>query len=448
MLHKIASIFVILLLLVSFCFTSFAEGESTPNQSVTESKNEAPKGDFTVQVDTVEANAGDTVIVKLRVINNPGIMAMTISITYDSSVLEFKQYYYGKVFSDYTLKEHPNRNIIRLVISEEEDIYGDGAIIGIRFKIADNAEAKLHSMTVEYTSGDFCNNDLVRLMPKITPGGVDVAYNGSNCGHRNYSEWTESIAPTCTDKGAEQRTCTKCGHVELRDTAPTGHDFEDKWTVDIPATKDSAGTMSRHCKYCTATTDETNFTLEHSEDGNIENIEDGSVPENEVTSSIIEEQHPELNDDKNESSENSTSSDNTTTSQENTGSENSSTASKPQNDSSNKTDSSSDKKPSKDNNSSSKDDSSKNDNSASKDNSSSQSSSKDDENKKPLTEQEKTEEQIKDIIEIIAPEKTEEEKAEIVMSVNQKLREVFPGIDSIIKIFRICFILLIAFILL
>lgn len=444
MLHKIALIFVILLLLISFCFTSFAEGETSSNstnQSSTESKPDAPKGDFTVQVDTVQANAGDTVIVKLRVINNPGIMAMTISITYDSSVLEFKQYYYGKVFSDYTLKEHPNRNIIRLVISEEEDIYGDGAIIGIRFKIADNAEAKLHDMTVEYTSGDFCNNDLVRLMPKITPGGVEVAYNGSNCGHRNYSEWTESIAPTCTAKGAEQRTCTKCGHVELRDTAPTGHDFEDKWTVDIPATKDSAGTMSRHCKYCTATTDETNFTLEHSEEGDIENVEDGSVPDNDVTSSIIEEQHPEINEDKENSSNNPTSSEDTTTSQDNNSSENSSASSKPQNGSSDKTDSS--KKPE-----SSKDEtSSKNNNSSSKDNNTSSKDENEDSDKKPLTEEEKTEEQIKDIIEIISPDKSEEEKAEIVVSVNQKLREVFPQIDSIIKIFRICFILIIAFVL-
>lgn len=447
MIHKISAIFISLMLIIGvFGFVTVnADETSSVNSANLSSGSENVKDDFIVQVDTVQANAGDFVIVKLRVINNPGIMAMTISVTYDSSVLEFKQFYYGKVFSDYTLKEHPDRNIIRVVISEEEDIYGDGAIIGVRFKIADNAEAKLHDMTVEYSSGDFCNNDLVRLMPKIVSGGVDVAYNGSNCGHRNYSEWTESIAPTCTQKGAEERSCTKCGHVELRDTEPAGHDFEDKWTVDIPATKDQAGTMSRHCKNCNVTTDETNFTLEHSEEGKIENEEDGSVPDNDVTSSIIAEQHPEIKDET--SSKPSTSSKDTNTSKENT---NSITSSNPKNDSSDNKENSSKDSDSSNITESSKVDSlvSKNESSSTADSSLKDSVTDENTNQETLTEEEKTEEQIKDIIEIVSPDKTDDEKTEIAVSINQKLREVFPEIDSIIKIFKIVFSMIIVLVIL
>lgn len=408
MIHKLTSIFLSLLLIIGiFNFPVFATNENSSDSSTTsssssseESKPEPPKGDFTVQVDTAKANAGDPVIVLLRIINNPGVMAMTISITYDSSALDYQYYYPGtEVFSDYTVKEHPSRNIIRLVISEETDKYNDGLIVGFRFNVAKDAEAKLHEMTVEYSSGDFCNNDLVRLMPKIVSGGVDVAYNGTNCGHRKCSDWTEIIAPTCTTEGAEQRTCAKCGHIELRNTDPAGHDYEDKWTVDIPATKDSAGTMSRHCKNCESTTDETNFTLQNSEDGNIQNEANGSVPDNDITSGIIVEQHPDLNKDETVSSEKPTSSDETA--------------------------------------------------SADKDNSEISSNSQDasqDINNESLKEQEKTEEQIKDIIEIIAPDKTDEEKAEITISINQKLREVFPKIDTITKVFRISFIMMIIFI--
>lgn len=385
MLRRILSVIISFLMIFSvFSFNTFATSSETPPP--------APTGDFIVAVDTVKANAGDSVIVKLRVKNNPGIMAMTISITYDSSVLEFKRYYYGKVFSDYTLKEHPSRNIIRLVISEEYDVYGDGAIIGIQFKIADNAEAKLHEMTVKYSSGDFCNNNLERLMPKIEAGGVEVAYNGTNCGHRNYNEWSESIAPTCTKNGAEQRTCTKCGHVELRETEPAGHDYSDKFTVDIPATKDSAGVMSRHCKNCDATTNETHFTLQQSDEGNIDNIVDSTVPDNDVTKDIIDKQHPDLND--------SSTSDKTDSSTSSSSSEGSSEKNE---------------KP------------------------------KDDETQK---EEENTQEQIKDIIEIISPDKTDDEVNESAISITQKLREVFPQIDKMINVFKTSVIILLIIIIL
>ncbi len=259
-----------------------------------------------VSVDTMQANAGDTLMVRLRVKNNPGIMAMTISITYDSSALEFKTYYPSIHFTDYTLKAHPNRNLIRLVICEKEDKTNDGAIVGLVFKVADDAEAKLHEMTVKYSSGDFCNYALERIMPKIVPGGIDVAYNGSNCKHRNYGEWTETMPPSCKKGGVEQRSCTKCGHTEMRENEPLGHDFEDKWVVDIPATKDTPGTMSRHCKRCDATTDETNFKLQHTEEGNIENKVDGTVPENDVVKDIIDKQHPELKEENNKETPNDT----------------------------------------------------------------------------------------------------------------------------------------------
>ncbi len=252
-----------------------------------------------VSVDTMQANVGDSLIVRLRIKNNPGIMAMTISVTYDSSALEFKTYYPSIHFSDYTVKAHPDKNLVRLVICEKEDKTNDGAIVGFVFNVKDDAEAKLHEISVKYSSGDFCNYALERIMPKIVPGGIDVAYNGSNCKHRNYEDWTEIMPPSCKKGGVEHRKCTKCEHIEMRETEPIGHDFEDKWVVDIPATKDTPGTMSRHCKRCDATTDETNFKLEHTVEGNIENKVDGAVPENDVIKDIIDKQHPELKEENN-----------------------------------------------------------------------------------------------------------------------------------------------------
>lgn len=425
MLNKILSVIISVLIVFSgFSLNVFAE--SSDSSASSETTSQAPKGDFIVSADTVSGNVGNSVLVKLRVKNNPGVMAMTISITYDSSSLRYRGYYVGKVFSDYTVKAHPDRNIIRLVISEEHDVYGDGAIVGFIFRIADNAEAKLHEVSVEYSSGDFCNNNLERLMPKIEPGGIEVAYNGTNCGHRKFTEWIENMPPTCTDNGVEQHECTLCGHVELRETEPTGHDFSDKWTVDVPATEDTPGVMSRHCKNCNFTTDETNFTLEQSDKGNIDNNKDTIVPDNEVIKDIIIQQHPDINP----SSPNSTpsGSEDKTSSSETSSTE----SSKP-------TESTSDT--SKDTASSENIDSSEK-GSSSETTTSKNETSTDTNTTGNLKEQDTTQEQIKDIIEIISPDKSEEDAADTAVNVTQKLREVFPKIDEMVKIFKTSIIIL------
>jgi len=251
--------------------------------------------DCFVKVETVSAATGDEVFVNLNIENNPGIMAMTISITYQPDALHYIDYYLGDVFTDYTVAAHPTRKLIRLVISERKDRFDDGIIVSFKFKVDENAEFDLHKMTVEYSSGDFCNNDLVRIMPKIVSGGVDVQFNGSNCLHKSFGEWTQTVPPSCDKEGIEQRVCSKCPHTENRGIDPVGHTFSDKWTVDIPATKDVPGMMSRHCLKCSATTDETNFTLEESEKGEIENKPEAEVPDNDIVNDIIAEQHPDIN---------------------------------------------------------------------------------------------------------------------------------------------------------
>ena len=42
--------------------------------------------------------------------------------------------------------------------------------------------------------------------------------------HHDFGEWTQTKAPTCTEKGEEKRTCTICGSSETRDVAALGHD--------------------------------------------------------------------------------------------------------------------------------------------------------------------------------------------------------------------------------
>lgn len=245
-----------------------------------------------ISIDTVSAVTGDTIIVPIRITENPGLMATTISITYDSAALELNYYYKGNILRDYTVVPHPDKNIIRFVNCESADKTSDGVLVNLQFKVKDTAEAGFHKMSIEYNAGDFCNWDLDRIMPEIIPGGVEVAFNGNNCSHKTYGEWTVAAQATCEEKGADQRICKTCGHVELRDTEPKGHTYSDKWTIDQPATAEQDGIMTRYCVWCTDYVDRITFSLQQSEEGEIRNDLNAETPNSNFIENIFKEQNP------------------------------------------------------------------------------------------------------------------------------------------------------------
>ncbi|MBR7133919.1 MAG: hypothetical protein IKD04_10360 [Clostridia bacterium] len=246
-----------------------------------------------IKIDTVSGVTGNSVLVAVRIKDNPGIMAITVSITYNSKALTYEKFYLGNVIEDYTVVAHPDKNIIRFVNCESSDINKDGVLLYLRFKIKEDAEAELHEIGLEYSEGDFCNWDLDKIMPEVTTGGVDVAFNGNNCSHKKYGEWTVAAEPSCEEKGAEQAVCQKCGNVKLRDTDPIGHEYSDQWTVDKEATKEAPGEMSRHCIRCSKTVDRITFNLEQSEEGKIENKPGTQIPvTDKFAEEIFKEQYP------------------------------------------------------------------------------------------------------------------------------------------------------------
>ncbi len=72
----------------------------------------------------------------------------------------------------------------------------------------------------------------------------------SPTGH-SYGDWIEISSPSCTEKGAEKRTCSSCGSVELKNVGTVqNHSFEEQFTVDAAATCEATGSKSRHCRNC------------------------------------------------------------------------------------------------------------------------------------------------------------------------------------------------------
>ena len=74
----------------------------------------------------------------------------------------------------------------------------------------------------------------------------------SNHKHK-YGEWTQVVAPTCTEKGSQERVC-ECGDKQTKDIDALGHDW-DEGEVTKAATCSVPGEKTFHCKRagCTAT---------------------------------------------------------------------------------------------------------------------------------------------------------------------------------------------------
>ena len=70
-----------------------------------------------------------------------------------------------------------------------------------------------------------------------------------------YGDWQITTEPACTKAGEQKKVCTGCGNTISEPITALGHDFEDFYTEDQPASCIEDGSMSKHCKNCDAVDD-------------------------------------------------------------------------------------------------------------------------------------------------------------------------------------------------
>ena len=83
----------------------------------------------------------------------------------------------------------------------------------------------------------------------IYDGIKDQAYLRIENGLHNWSDWTYSQSPTCTESGAERRDCLYCDCYETRDAAALGHDEVTDEAVE-PTCTEAGLTEGSHCDRC------------------------------------------------------------------------------------------------------------------------------------------------------------------------------------------------------
>ncbi|MBR6559416.1 MAG: hypothetical protein IKT70_10500 [Clostridia bacterium] len=83
-----------------------------------------------------------------------------------------------------------------------------------------------------------------------SPNRTSVTTKITVTGHdHSFGEYKETIPPTCTDKGKEERYCSSCDASEERVINATGHKFS-KWNTVTAATESKEGSESRSCSDC------------------------------------------------------------------------------------------------------------------------------------------------------------------------------------------------------
>lgn len=244
-----------------------------------------------INVSSVDAMPGDTVTISVNISENPGIMSMAFSITYDNTVLVYKSYSKGYL-SSYTVLDHPDKGHVSFVNVETKDVATNGTIISLLFEVKKDAKPgksvvslASHNRATQGTKLDksFSNSKQEFVLPAVTSGGVNVAETCENAGH-SYSEWEIIRENSCTDSGLKSRVCSRCNYTQEKEI-PAAHKFESDWTIDKAATPEEDGIMSRHCTECDAKTDE--FTFKYEEIGETETPDDTTSDENSSTDSEV-----------------------------------------------------------------------------------------------------------------------------------------------------------------
>jgi len=250
----------------------------------------------TITIGKTTGNLGEMVYVPINISENPGISAISISITYDSKALQFDSIIQGTIFNDsFMIKDHPSKNLIRAVLVEPNiDSANNGVIMTLKFKIAENATAGFYKISIDYQDGDFSSRKLQSIMPKIISGGIVVKYNPQikNCSHKKYGDWSIIVKPTCKTTGIKQKECLVCGKKVAADIEKISHQWKSVWTIDTPATKNSDGSMTRHCEFCTSCVDRITFSLSMAQKAGIKNVAGAEIPKNEFTMNLFKEQNP------------------------------------------------------------------------------------------------------------------------------------------------------------
>lgn len=153
--------------------------KADPGES-TEKPDVPAQSGFGLSVESVKASAGDKLVtVRISVKDNPGILGMRFSVSYDESVLTLTGALNGDAVSRIlTLTKAKTLcsgcNFVWDGIEIDTEDVKDGTVLELQFRVSDSAAAGNYPITIRYNSGDIVDNDLQKLSPYIQNGYISI----------------------------------------------------------------------------------------------------------------------------------------------------------------------------------------------------------------------------------------------------------------------------------
>lgn len=150
----------------------------TANMVVTATYTEIT--DPTIKIANVTAVAESTdVAVTLNIMNNPGIVGMTLKLGYDDSILTLTSIEKGDALSEMTFtKPRTMKNGCTLQWDAEVVMPEDatnGVMLTLYFDVSDTATAGTQNITLSYDNGAIIDNDLASVNMSIINGVVTIS---------------------------------------------------------------------------------------------------------------------------------------------------------------------------------------------------------------------------------------------------------------------------------
>ena len=135
-----------------------------------------------ITVENVTAHAGDEISVKIYVKNNPGFMYMKVRMYYDPNVLEYIGAENGTVSTDaFEIGAKTGTLMEAFLWSTSADATGDGLLVTVKFKVAENAEAGDYAVEARLVEAYNYNEDEVDFVGVSgTVNVVDFIYGDVN----------------------------------------------------------------------------------------------------------------------------------------------------------------------------------------------------------------------------------------------------------------------------
>ena len=133
----------------------------------------------TIAVSTVSAAAGSSGVgVTVSVRNNPGILGMTLTLSYDADMLTLKSAANGAAVSEVLSLTKPGKftspcNFIWDGQEIAAEDVKDGVLLTLRFDVADTAQGTC-PITISYHKGDIVDNNFVQLDFAVQNGSINV----------------------------------------------------------------------------------------------------------------------------------------------------------------------------------------------------------------------------------------------------------------------------------